>query len=212
MLRRLGLLSAADGPGKNLAAWLNRVKEGGRESQARDVGVLIAMLLGISQNEGPGGETLQQKWDRFWEKLEPYGLGDENIPRPERPVVLDSVRWGASVLLVIRPQRGTLTFKAYPVDEDSQAFWSFGQLIQLELVDRVRLCPNCRRFFFARRTDSKLCSQPCCESAWRKTERGKKARAAYMKKYRRMLRSQGEVEGYLRKPGRKTHVDLRKGK
>lgn len=208
----LGLLSTAEGLGRNLAAWLNRVKEGGHESQARELGVLIAMLLGIAQKEGPGGETLQQKWERFWEMVEPQGLGDSKIPRLVRPVVLDSAEWGFNIHLVIRPRRGVLTFAAYPAGEDSKALWSLSQLIQLGFVDRVRLCPNCRRFFFARRADSRLCSQPCRESAWRKTPKGRKARADYMRQYRKTMARLEEAKGYRRKVGRMIHLDLKKGK
>lgn len=174
----------------------------------------MAMLLGIAQKDQPLGVTLREKWELFWEKLEPYGFGDTNIPRHERPVVLNSKEWGFNLQLVIRPRAGTLDFASYPIGEDSRAFWSFAGLIPLGFVDRVRLCPNCRQFFFAKRKDSMLCSQRCRESAWRKSDAGRDARAAYMRRYRANARERARnaaPKGYVRKRGRKLHVDLKKG-
>ena len=214
MRNTLGLRRTVKELGNLLAGWLNKFGKVGGSRPPSEPAFLIGILLGMAQKEGPDGETLQQKFERFWERFEHFGDADTNIPRHERPIVLDPEMWECNIRLFIRPHGDVLDFGFRPEGEVSEAFWSFARLIQLGFVDRVRSCRHCNRFFFAVRADSKLCSQRCRENAWRKTQAGRKARAAYMREYRanpRVRALNGAPKGYCRKRGRKLHVDLKKG-
>jgi len=212
----LGLLNTAKEPGTFVAEWLNKGDKSTRKSKTRSLGSFLALLLEIARNEGPRGRTVSLKWEALCHQIERLGggrFGGSRIPGHQRALVLDSDDWGFNLCVEVCPRGSGLDFTAYPVGEDSRAFWCFAQLIQTGFIDRVRLCPNCRRFFFALRTDSKLCSQRCRESAWRKTDEGRKARATYMKRYRKSLKALegAKTKGYRRKRGRNLHVELRKG-
>jgi hypothetical protein len=171
------------------------------------------MLLGMERGAKAGGESLAEKWERFWKGLEAYHEGNPAIPRQQRPLVLNSSEWNCQFLMVVRPRGGKLAFEFDHADETSEALVSLAMLMQLGFADRVRLCPNCGRFFFALRADSTLCSQQCRESACRKTPTGRKARAKYMRDYRKILRrlEEAKTRGYQQKRGWKLHLDLKKG-
>ena len=79
-------------------------------------------------------------------------------------------------------------FEIGPIGEKGVVLAYFNFLAQVREVNRIRLCPNCRRWFFARRTDSKICSPRCQHSASRKTPEARAKRAAYMRKYRATVR------------------------
>ena len=185
--------------GQALAGWLNRY--------TRDhLAILMSIFLGMERGAQAGGETLAEKWERLWKRLEPYHTGNPAIPRNQRPLVLNSSEWNCQFAMVIRPRGGKLAFEVDPADETSEALVSLAMLMQIGLADRVRLCPNCERFFFALRADSTLCSQPCRESACRKTPAGRKARAEYMRRFRMEQRERERKQNLTGK-----HLKVSKG-
>ena len=56
------------------------------------------------------------------------------------------------------------------------------------LLRRLAECRNCRRWFGTRKKNHLYCSSECRQKAFRKSERGKAKRAAYMRRYREGLR------------------------
>ena len=56
------------------------------------------------------------------------------------------------------------------------------------LIERVRRCKLCGRWYFARRDHQEFCSAQCREKNYRSGGQGRTARAAYMRRYRAGLR------------------------
>jgi hypothetical protein len=58
------------------------------------------------------------------------------------------------------------------------------RLGQMGLLDRVRQCPTCGLWIFARFERERFCSSPCREKAFRGSAEGKRKRREYMRGYR----------------------------
>jgi hypothetical protein len=191
-----------------LADWL-------KSDRGNSLAMLLGMFLGIERGAKIGGESLTQKWKRLWRTVSlPMGYrGNRRIPLSRRPLALDSAEWGFRFWIGVRPLREKLAFDLHPVNETSVALWSIAILAQSDMADRVRICVRCKRFFFARQARSTLCSQRCRESAWRKTDAGRKARAAYMRDLRAKRKRLWEAKqrGRILKRGRNLHVSLKRG-
>lgn len=52
------------------------------------------------------------------------------------------------------------------------------------LMSRVRECPQCSNWFFAKNSKRKFCSPNCQVKHWQKTVEGRAGKAAYMRRYR----------------------------
>jgi hypothetical protein len=71
-----------------------------------------------------------------------------------------------------------LAFQAEPLE----------RLSELGLIDRIRECPTCGRWLFARFERERFCSGPCREKAFRASAEGKEKRRKYMQSYRARLK------------------------
>jgi hypothetical protein len=59
---------------------------------------------------------------------------------------------------------------------------------RLGLLERIRQCPSCGRWLFARFERERFCSGPCREKAFRASPEGKGKRRDYMRRYRANLK------------------------
>lgn len=52
------------------------------------------------------------------------------------------------------------------------------------LLSRMRECPQCAKWFFATDSRRRFCPGTCRQREWRKTDKGRASRAAYMRRQR----------------------------
>lgn len=185
--KRLGLHKLVESRGRFLVHWINAHGADGKSAKRDPLACLVEGFLRVEA----GG-----KWADYLKSLESCGI-------PTAPIVmLRPSQLDCDFTINADLQGGKPYFEIRPIGERGVLLSYFHFLSQVGQVNRVRLCPNCRRWFFARRTDSKLCSARCQDSAWRKTDAGKKARREYMRKHRKDQRER-ERKQYLTGGGRK---------
>ncbi len=81
------------------------------------------------------------------------------------------------------PSRGTLLQVFHSVDQTparGPAGGAICLLMRYGLLDRVRQCQRCSRWFFATRSDNKSCSRKC---GAKRTDEAREAKRLYMKEY-----------------------------
>ena len=208
-----GLQKIAEIQGKLLVNWLNQCAPGGETDDA--VPSLFALLLRVEAGKKAGRPAAEEAWSWFLNRLTSSKGQGTALPRGEGQVRLDSSEHGFNFEILAGFRGGKLHVEVIPADEQGKALMAFKILTDLGQANRVRLCPNCQRWFFAQRVDSKLCSQSCQVSEWRKSEAGRRARAEYMQNYRanpRVRARNAPPKGHKLKRGRKLHIDLKKGK
>ena len=195
-----GLHRIAEIQGKLLVNWLNQCAPGGETDDA--VPSLLALLLRVEAGKKAGRPAAEEAWSWFLNKLASSKGQGAALPPGEGQVRLKASEHGFNFEVLAGFKRGKLHVEVVCTEEKGKALLAFKTLTDLGQADRVRLCPNCRRWFFARRADSKLCSAPCQITSWRKTEKGRKARADYMRRFRgeqrERERKQNLTEGRLK--------------
>jgi ribosomal protein S27AE len=207
MKNSLGLRERVQWHGKLLAQYLNRCAREGKSGKRDPLPFLLKGFLGVEAAREARHRNIHDEWADFLKSLEAVGIFTAPV------VLLRPSQLGCEFRVRAELRGNTPYFEIGPIGERGVLLSSFHFLTQLGEVNRVRLCPNCGRWFFARRADSRLCSARCQQSAWRKTPAGRKARAEYMRSYRKNRRQLEEAKskGYHRKRGRKLHVSLKKG-
>ena len=201
MSKRLGLHKMLEGQGKLLADWLNQCAPGGQTTDP--VAFMVGLLLRMESGEKMGGPTIEEPWPSFLKMLLGPDAQLAGIPPGEGFLRLKASEYGCDFHILVGIERGKLHLDVVPLKQKGEALIAFKVLTNLGQANRVRLCPNCQRWFFAQRVDSKLCSPSCQVSAWRKSEAGHKARAAYMREYRGTRRRiwEKQQKGKLLKTG-----------
>jgi hypothetical protein len=71
-------------------------------------------------------------------------------------------------------------------DREMRAIFEIANASEAGILDRVKACEYCQRFFLARRDVDRFCPGDPCRKNWhRKTPGGKKHNAEYQREYRR---------------------------
>jgi hypothetical protein len=192
-------LREAQGEAAQLASWLNQ----NRETQAgRNVAYLVTWFRDLE----------------FWLRLHRVRL--------ERPTPLKNV---ASIPGVLPPDLPGMNFDisnprvrvtartagegrdlrvifvAEGNDAESQAVMLLARLSRLGLLDYVRPC-ECGQWFLAERRDHRHHSAACRGRSYRKSDKGRRNRAKYMRDYRANIKREWE------RAQRKSGITLRRGR
>lgn len=114
----------------------------------------------------------------------------------------------------LRPRGGGIEFKIVPQDEESEHLYAWGNLLNSGNVVRLRICPNCAKFWYCSgRLDRRACSDACKVGLWQKTPQGRAKKAGYMRRYRNGLKERGkkqELTGKRRKASKRILANLGK--
>jgi len=195
---RLGLQALVKKRAWFVIHWMNAHTSANRPGKRNRLACLIEGFLTVEA----GGE-----WTDYLKSLESCGM-------PTAPtVMLRPSQLDCDFTINAELRGGKPYFEIHAIGERGVVLSYFNFLAQVGRANRVRLCPNCQRWFFARRKDSRLCSARCQTGAYRKTPKGRAKRAAYMRDYRTKTKRLWEAKqkGRKLKRGRKLHVDLKKG-
>lgn len=121
--------------------------------------------------------------------------------------------WPVHSLASVNVDHGRVDFRLRPCRDRDRALLALGELHALGETGRVKLCPNCGRFFYAPRRDRQACSANCKVSLWQKTPAGRETKRLYMQQTRAKQKRLWEAKQKGRKlgRGRKIHSDLKKG-
>jgi len=141
--------------GPALAHWLNCHRPpsaralGGwlKSDKGNSLAMLLSIFLGMERAKKTGTERLAERWELLSAGLERLHRGDLRVPRSKRPFEIDSSDWGLNFSFKVRPRGEKLIWNFYPANVNSLALLSLAALAQRDRADRIRLCPNCERFF-----------------------------------------------------------------
>lgn len=85
----------------------------------------------------------------------------------------------------LRPQGNRIECDFLPQDQKSRHLYTWGELLNSGNADRLRQCPNCKKFWYCEgRIDSRVCSVACRVALWQKTPEGRAKKAEAMRRYR----------------------------
>ena len=203
--------------GKALAAWLNGPESKGMPS-AQWIRFSVSLDDNCRKHEVSPGEVIRSLFQTGTGDTLP-GVPDLSTLTDEE--IVESFKRTPFVLplpVTLRPEcrlnGNRFAFSLVPVDEDSKWLQVWGELYNSGNVSRLKVCPNCEKFFYASgRSDQKTCSQKCNGLLWQRTPKGRKARRNYLRSYRARMKKMSEemAKGYSRKRGRRLHDTLKKG-
>jgi len=162
--------------GRGLASALNGADDGWLGPQQKDeIKFLLSLIRGF-QEKAAGR----------------IPIPPEDIQKVNK--ILHPYTWRVELLDVIPglPRKGSsktpiayLAWANSPTDSFSIGHLtkSVVTLARLRLLDRVRQCPHCARWFYAKYRGKKHCTPACQIAAWRKTDQGKESTKAAQKRH-----------------------------
>lgn len=166
--------------GDALADWLNQSKVAGGAYE-RYALRLETVIEGAQESRFDADELIT-----CWRRLELLGeicslhSAQLTTTDAQASITFDPFDWGFSVGL------GSL-------NEDPEWIAATNSLLSAAvlngagLIDRLRRCRVCSRWFYAEHGARLSCSPSCRDKAWRHSPDGRKKRAAYMRGYRQRL-------------------------
>jgi hypothetical protein len=71
-----------------------------------------------------------------------------------------------------------------PIDNSDYGILHLIDIDRAGLVSRLRKCPHCSKWFFAKNSKKQFCLTDCQIKHWQQTVQGRAVKAAYMRKWR----------------------------